>query len=339
MSAPAPLTGAQRAAVLLVALGVEPAAKVLAQLSDAAVEKISVEVARLRGVPAGVVEAVLERYTDETTGGDAAGTVGGGKSLVEAMLAGALDAERAERVLARVEAETERTAFELLATADTDRVAAYLAGEHPQTAAVVLRQLPAGKAADVLKTLGGPVRGEITYRLATMAAPAAEVLAEVEGALRAHLPALLDTTETVSGAQHVASILTTAGRRTSDELLGALAERSPDLAGRVKGYLFVFDDFARVSDRDLQRILAEVDQRDLALSLKGADEALGAKLLGNVSERVRGAIQEEMQFMGPVKVSEVEDAQQRVVERAQDLEAAGAVSLAAPVSAEAEPML
>ncbi len=324
---PTALSGAQRGAVLLTTLGVEAATKIMPLLPDADLEKISVEIARLRNVSAEVVESVLLDYRDATF--DSNHLVQGGASVAREMLLNAVGNERADQVMVKVEAATARSAFELLQTVTTDQVVGFVRGEHPQTAALILDRMSARKASEVLAALGPDFQSEVVYRLATMNEAAPDLLAEVEEVIRQELGPVFGGASAQGGVEKVAAILNSAGRSTGAAIMDALRERSPELAGSIKGFMFVFDDLISVEGRDLQRLLTGVDQKDLALALKGSPDELKEKVLANVSERVRESIVEEIELLGPVRVTDVEEAQSRIVEVAQDLEERGEVTLSA----------
>lgn len=323
---PPSLSGTQRAAVLLVALGVENARRLLPELSDTEVERVTVEVARLQSVPGSAVEAVLSAYR-AAAATPTPPTARGGLDAARTFLREGLDEARAGAILPRVEAATEGTGFDLLGGVEADRLAAFLAGEHPQTAAVVLSRVKARKAADTLALLPDIVRADVVRRLTDLADPAPAVLRDLDAALRAAFGAAPD--DRPSGAKRAADILTQASRETGRAVLEALQAQNPSLAEEIEGLLFVFEDLNALSGRDLARVLAGVDQGVLARALRGADEAFKTRVFDNVSERVAASLQEEIELSGPVRVSEVEDAQRSVVEAALALAETGEISLGA----------
>lgn len=326
----AALTGAQRAAVLLVALGVDNARKLLPELTDDEVERVTVEVARLQSVPGTAVEAVLTAY-QKAAATPAPPTARGGLDAARAFLREGLDAGRSAAILPRVEAATEGTGFDLLANIEADRLAEFLAGEHPQTVAVVLSRVKARKAADVLARLADVVRADVVRRLTALEEPAPEVLRDLDGALRAAFG--VAPTEQPSGAKRAADILTQATRETGKAILSSLQAADPALAEEIEGLLFVFDDLVSLSPRDLGRVLSGVDLGVLARALRGADETFQARVFDSVSERVSASLKEEMELSGPVRVSEVEDAQRTIVEATLALAEKGEIQLRAEEAA------
>ena len=318
------LTGAQRAAILLVSLGVETASRLLSELSDAEVERVAVEVARLQSVPGTAVEAVLADYRAAAST-PVTQTAQGGLETARSFLH-QLDEVRSKSILPRVEAATEGTGFDLLAHVEPNRLADFLAGEHPQTAAVVLSRVKARMAADVLARLPDVVRADVVRRLTDLSDPSPAVLRDLDAALRAAFGAAAPEAGP-SGAKRAADILTQASRATGRSILEALQVQDPTLANEIEDLLFVFDDLATLTDRDLARVLASVDQGVLARALRGADEVFQERAFANVSERVSAALREEIELSGPLKVADVEDAQRTVVEATLGLAEAGDISL------------
>jgi len=313
------LSGAQKSAVLLIALGVDAAGEVLRRLDDHEVEQISIEIARLRNVSSEVVESVLVEYHDMAIAQDYIAQ--GGMNYAREALVEALGSDRAEEVLMRVEASMEVSAFHLLQTVETEQLSGYLRKEHPQTAALILSHLNSMKAGDIINRFDDDLRTEILYRLATMNKTSPDLLSDIESVIRQQLGSVFGAELSSSGgAEKVADILNGVNRNTEKQILGTIEERDPELAESIKRLMFVFEDLATVHDRDLQRLLTETDQRDLVMALKASPDALKDKILDNVSQRVADGIREDLELMGPVRVGDVEDAQRAIIETAQRLE-------------------
>ncbi len=313
------MTGAQKSAVLLVALGVEAAGKILKGLRDDEVERISVEIARFRNISGDVVEAVLVEYRDMKMAQNYIAQ--GGADFAREVLKTALGDRRAEEIMMRVEAAMEVSAFHLLQTVETSQLTNFLQYEHPQTAALILAHLNARKAADILAGFQPEMQADILVRLATMNKTSPELLRDIEEVIRGQIGSLFGTEMSAAGGvEKVAEILNNSSRSAERVLLDAIRDLDGELAIQVKGYMFVFDDLVTISGRDMQRLLMEVEQRDLALALKASSEDLKQKVLENVSERVGQALVEELELMGPVRVSDVDEAQKRILATAQKLE-------------------
>ena len=320
------LTGSQKGAILLISLGTEAASSVLRHMRDEEVEKISIQIALLRNVSSEVVESVLMEYRDMGMAQDYIAQ--GGVPFAREALEAALGAHRAEEIMMKVEAAMEVSAFHLLQTVETSQLTNFLQNEHPQTAALILAHLNPRKAADIISNLRPDVQSAIMYRLATMGKTSPELLRDIEEVIRQQIGSLFGAELSMTGGvEAVADILNNISRSAEVSIMEALREQDADLAMSIKGLMFVFDDLVHVSDRDLQRILKEVEQKDLALSLKATSEELKGRIFGNMSERAAEMLKEELELMGPVRISEVEEAQRNITEIAQTLEEQEEISL------------
>ena len=317
--ASANLSGTRKAAILLISLGSEAAANVLKNLRDDEVERLTIEIARLRNVRSDVVEAVMLEYRDMNMAQDYIAQ--GGVSFARQVLDGALGARRAEEIMMRVEAAMEVSAFHLLQTVETTQLTNFLQSEHPQTSALILAHLNPRKAADIISGLEADYQAEVMYRMATMGKTSPALLRDIEEVIRQQISTVFGAELSASGGiEKVAEILNSASRTAERSIIDSIRERNSELANSIKGLMFVFDDLVNLNDRDLQRILVEVEQRDLALALKATSNELQSKLLGNVSERASALIKEEIELLGQVRVSDVEEAQRQILDVAQMLE-------------------
>lgn len=325
-SGSAEMTGTQKAAILLTALGVDTASKILKSLPERDVERISLEIAQMRNISSDRVERVLLEYRDVSMARSYLAE--GGPAFAEKALTAALGQSRAEDIMFKIQAATEVSAFHLLQTIDTRQVAEFLASEHPQTVAFILANLSPRKAAEIANELPEQQQREALYRLAQLGDLTPEVVAEFEEIVREQMGPILGSSSAVSGGvSKVAEILNSVSRSAERIIMEGIAERDPDLAASIKNLMFVFDDLIDVGDKDLQRLLVQVDQKDLVIAMKGAAESLQEKILKNVSERASVVIKEELDLMGPVKVSEVEEAQRNVLDVASTLEERGEIRL------------
>lgn len=313
------LQGSEKTAILLIALGMEAATKILPLLGDREVERVSIAIARYRNVPSALVEAVLVDFHDLTMGRDF--VTQGGLDFARQTLREALGPRRAEEILMRVEAAMEVSAFHLLQTLETTQLTNFLQGEHPQTSALILAHLNAHKAAAIIGQLPPAQQSDIVYRLATMGKTSPELLSDIEEVIRQQIGSVIGSQlSNTGGIEKVVEILNKTSRTAEKTIMDAIRDRDDELANNIKALMFVFDDLVHVSDRDMQRILVEVEQRDLILALKGVSEDMKDKLLGNVSERASAIIKEELEMMGPARVRDVEEAQRRILEVVQTLE-------------------
>ncbi len=320
------LSGAQRGAILLISLGTEAASGVLKHMRDEEVEKISIQIALLRNVSSEVVETVLMEYRDMGLAQDYIAQ--GGISFARESLVDALGPHRAEEIMMRVEAAMEVSAFHLLQTVETGQLTNFLENEHPQTAALILAHLNPRKAADIISNIRLEVQSAIMYRLATMGKTSPELLRDIEEVIRQQIGTLFGAELSITGGvDAVADILNNINRNAEVSIIEAIREQDAELAMSIKGLMFVFDDLVHVNDRDLQRILKEVDQKDLALSMKATSDELKNRVYDNMSERAAEMLKEELDLMGPVRIREVEEAQRNITEIAQTLEEQEEISL------------
>lgn len=320
------LTGADKAAILLVSMGPEAAAQVLKNMRDDEVERISIQIAGLRNIASDTVESVLVEYRELAMAADYVAQ--GGVVFARDALEKAIGARRAEEIMMKVEAAMEVSAFHLLQTVETSQLLSFLENEHPQTTALILAHLNPRKAADIISALPQRLQEEIVYRVATMSQTSPQLLRDIEEVIRSQIGSIFGAELKVAGGiEKVAEILNSTSRTAERAIIDGLRQRDPELASAIKGLMFVFDDLVFLTDRDMQRLLVEVEQKDLALALKATSEELKAKILRNMSERAGAMIQEEIDLMGPVKVRDVEEAQQRIIEVVHNLEEQEEISL------------
>jgi len=319
------LTGRQKVAVLLVALGSEAAAQISQALTPEELEAISLEIARIDRVPVTLAQAVLDewRQTEEA----AYSLAQGGVEYARQILEQALGPQRAAQVLKRIENELKETGgFRNLRNADPQQLASVLRNEHPQAIALILAHLDAPLVADVLKQLDPAVGSDVLYRMARMEKVLPEVLQIVERSLGSDAALSLTKDMTaVGGLSAVAAVLNHITGSLEKELLDGLDRQDHDLCEEVKGLMFVFEDIVRLDDRSLQRVLREVASKELALALKVASDELRDRITSMMSQRAVNALIEEMEFLGPVRVRDVEAAQASIVKTVRALEEAGEI--------------
>jgi flagellar motor switch protein FliG len=318
------LTGVEKAAVLLIALGRDKSAEVLAHLGSEEVQLLSQAMSQIPYVAAKMRNAVIKEVSDLVGGDDYSE---GGADYVRGLLEKALGPQKAARVMESMSPEQRARPLESLAEATTDQLVAALRGEHPQTAALVLCHLPAEKAAAVLGSLPAPQQGEIAARIAVIDHAVPEVAEQLEKALHSRLSAGAAATRVTGGAKALVEMLNNADRTTERTVLEALAERKPDLADDIRKMMFVFEDLATLDGRAIQRVLREVENDDLRVALKGAGDDIKQLVFQNVSERAAQSLKEDLELTGPVRVRDVEAAQQRMVAVVRRLEHAGDVVL------------
>ncbi|MFI5932654.1 flagellar motor switch protein FliG [Actinoplanes sp. NPDC051494] len=320
------MTGLRKAAILLVRMGKEYSTRVLANMSEGEVEELSAEIARLGKLePDVVVDVIDEFYALATTKHAGAGGMAYARELLEA----SLGTERAQLILDRLQASMTDMPFNFLSHADPRQLLSYVQYEHPQTIALVLAHIPSALASSILSGLAPEVQSDVAHRIAVMDRTSPDVIRQVELALQRKLSTVLqpDELSTVGGLDPLVDIINRADRTTERLILEALEARNPEIAEEIRRRMFMFEDIISLDDRSVQLVLRQVEPSDLALALKGVGEDVRDKVTGNLSERGRENLIEEMDLMGPVKVKMVEEAQQKIVSVIRSLEDSGQIEI------------
>ncbi|WP_460460345.1 flagellar motor switch protein FliG [Angustibacter peucedani] len=322
------LTGPQKAAVILMQLGRERSAPILSQMREAEIEEVATEIVRLRSVQPEVVEAVLREFA-ESIGTGGAGT-GGGVEVAHDLLAASFGVERASAVIDRLAKAHATDAFAFLADADPRTLVGFLSGEHPQVVAVVLAHLQLDQSSVILSGLPPEQQAEVAHRIGTMERTNQEMVRVVAEVLERQTSTVLQpgrNAAAVGGVQPLVDLINRADPATERIILESLESRDPALAEAVRAKLFVFEDITTLEDRGVQLVLRQVETGDLAVALKGTTEVVKEKVLGNVSERARENLLEEIELLGPTRVSAVEEARAKIVQVIRSLEESGQIML------------
>ena len=321
------LRGRRRVAALLVALGPDKAGEILKHLSDAEVQVLSAEMAGLRRLPPETAAAVLEELAVTVTAEEQVAV--GGLDFARQALEASLGKSRADEVLEGLAARDGARPFSFLRKTPPEQICAFLAEESPQTIALVIASLHSTLGARVLATLPPEVQTDVALRIATMADANPDVIRELEEGLRAKLANVLNTDLTdTGGVDSIAAILNHAGRSTERNVLQAIERSHADLADEIRQRLFTFDDIVNLPDRDIQLVLREIDQKELALALRGVSDAVQEKLMANLSSRAAELVRDDIETMGPQPKAVVEEAQSTIVAAVRRLEDAGQITLA-----------
>ncbi len=314
----------RKAAILVMALGPESGGRVVAALPEAVVEKITHAIANAGQVPYKEKRGVLGEFI--SLSGQIAGIAFGGEETAKQILEAGFGTRRASSMLSRVTSYSEIKSFEHLRTLDPLTVANYLKNEHPQTVAVVLAHMDPRDSGPILELLPAELQGDVAYRMAVLDTPNQEALKIVEQVLASQLQGELTASKSkYGGRKQVAEILNETERETWQEILDEMREIDDEVANEVNNLMFVFEDLVLLNDKYIQEILKEIDGKELTLALKGATEEIQVKIFDNMSKRASLGIKEDMEYMGPVRLSEVEEAQQRIVEVVRSLEEAGTI--------------
>tara|TARA_B100001250_G_scaffold142085_1_gene121569 strand:+ start:302 stop:1336 length:1035 start_codon:yes stop_codon:yes gene_type:complete len=314
----------QKVAIVMVALGEEVSGEVMKFLSDYEIEEITQAIASLKNISVELMDRVLEDFEQHLLAGEWISQ--GGEDFARAALERALGPQKAAEILERVSSKV-ASGFYMLKNVAPDQIAPFISSEHPQTIALILSQLDGAQASGILSQLPERLQSDVAYRIATMDNITPSVIKQIEGSLETQLRDILGGNQDVGGPQVVADMLNLTGSTVEKNVLDQMDAQDPEVAESVRNLMFVFADVAKLTERELQALMREVDQKDIIIALKNADEELKEKVLGSVSERVRTFIQEEMDFLGPMRLSEVEEVQLRIVQMVRQLEEQGQITI------------
>lgn len=329
------LTGLQKAAILLITLGAEASAEVMGKLKQDEVERLANELVRQEKVDMETKRLVFAEFESlyQTTSLLSQGGVDYARQVLEQ----ALGAQKASALIDKIVSSRGAEPSDWLQHVEPPQLARWLQNEQPQTIALVVVQLPGNRAAQVLEALDADLRQKVTRRIARMESASPEVLAKIEQALRNKANTSQgEHLRQVSGVQSLVDILNSGDRALERSILESLATEDPALAEEIKRKLFVFEDILQLDDRAVQTILREVEQEDLRLALRGSQEAVKEKVFGNMSERAASSLKEDMEMSGPVRLKDVEAAQQRIALSIRALEEKGEISIARGSSEDAD---
>ena len=318
------LTGVQKTAVLCLALGPEEAARILRHLSAEEVKAVTDEMASLQEVGPDIASAVVAEYKELARADESLAR--GGVEEARRVLEHAVGPEQAEGYLVRLQGKGGVPSLKQLTRAAPELLHSLLRGEHPQTVALVLAHLSPDQAASVIESLEPALATDVLLRVAQMEKVSPEILDLVENVLSGKTDLSLSQAYSVSGgAAAVANLLNRTSGLLEKALLESLAERDQEVATEIKNLMFVFEDLLLLEGRAVQRLLRDVENKDLALALKAASDELKSHILKNMSERAGSALEEEMEYLGPVRVKDVEAAQVRIIAKARALEESGEI--------------
>lgn len=316
------LDGRSKAAVFLACLDPVQAGKILSSMKEEEIEQLTIDLSGLGRIEPDTRETVMEEFHSMYVANRFVNA--GGIDYARGLLESALGPERALEVLTRLQNSLQEVPFEFLKRADPSQIASFIQDEHPQTIALILAHLNPKVAAVVLEDMRPEIRPEVLLRIATMDRTPPEIVRDVERVLERKMASVFSQGFTFAGgARDVAEIMNCIDRGAEKAIMADLEERDPELADEIGRLMFTFDDLVNVDDSGIQKMLRAIDQKELALAMKSASEELREKILGNLSARAREMILEEMEFMGPVRVRNVEEAQQKIVRVVRRLEESG----------------
>jgi len=321
------LTGRQKAAVLLISYGSELSSQILKHLREDEIEDLTLEIANMRRVDVETKEKVLQEFYELCLAQNYIAT--GGIEYAQEMLEKALGSSRAQDILTKLTSSLQIRPFDFARKTEPTQLLNFIQSEHPQTIALVMSYLHPEQAGMILSALPPPHQVEVAKRIATMDRTSPEVLREVESVLEKKLSSFVMQDFTLAGGVETAvSILNRVDRGTEKTIMEALEEDNPELAEEIKKRMFVFENIVTLDDRSIQMVLRQVDMKDLALALKTSSDEVNNRILKNISKRAAEMLKEDMSLMGPVRLRDVEEAQQKVVNVIRQLDESGEIVIA-----------
>lgn len=316
------LTGVQKAAVLLITLGPEKSATIFKHLKEEEIEQITLEIANTRSVSSAVKDQVMDEFYEVCLAQQyiAEGGVGYAKEVLEK----ALGSDKAKEVIGKLTASLQVRPFEFVRKTDPSQLLNFIQDEHPQTIALILSYLSASQASQIISALTPDKQTDVAKRIAQMDRTSPDVIKEVERVLEQKLASLVNQDYTiVGGVDSIVEILNTVDRGTEKHIMETLEIEEPELADEIRKKMFVFEDILSLDDKSIQRVLRDVDNNELAVALKGSNEEVQNAIFNNLSKRLSTMIREDMDFMGPIRLKDVEEAQQKIVNVIRKLEDSG----------------
>ncbi len=318
------LTGLQKAAVLLIALGPEKSSHIFKHLKEDEIEELTLEIANTRSITPQLKETVIEEFYQVCLAQQyiAEGGIGYAKELLEK----ALGEDKARDVIGKLTASLQVKPFEFVRKTDASQLLNFIQDEHPQTIALIMSYLSPAQSSMILSSLPPERQADVAKRIAIMDRTSPDVSKEVEKVLESKLSSLVNQDYTIiGGVDAVVEILNSVDRGTEKHIMETLEIEEPELADEIRKKMFVFEDILLLDDRAIQRVLRDVENSDLAIALKGSNEEVQSAIFNNLSKRLAAMIKEDMEFMGPVRMKDVEEAQQKIVNIIRKLEDAAEI--------------
>ena len=316
--------GLQKAAILMIALGPEKASKLFKHLKDEEIEALTLEIANTKSVSQQVKDDVMDEFYELCLAQQyiAEGGIGYAKELLD----NALGSERASEVIGRLTASLQVRPFEFIRKTDPSQLLNFIQDEHPQTIALILSYLPSAQAAQIISALPPEKQADVAKRIAMMDRTSPDIIQGVEAVLEKKLASLVNQDYTIAGGvDSIVEILNSVDRATEKHILETLEIEEPELTDEIRKKMFVFEDILLLDDKSIQRVLREVDNSELAIAMKAANEQVQNAIFNNLSKRLAVMIKEDMEYMGPVRMKDVEEAQQKIVNIIRKLEDSGEI--------------
>ena len=321
------LTGKEKAAILLISLGPDVSSDIFKHLDDEEVEKLTLEIANQNKIEPETKKKIQEEFLQLQKANDYINS--GGINYAKKILEKSFGKDKTRNIINRLTATLQVRPFDSIRKADPTQLLNFIQGEHPQTIALILAYINPSQASQVLSSLSPEVQSEVAKRIAVMDRTSPEIIKEVESVLEKKISSVAaNEYASAGGVESIVDVLNQVDRGTEKNILDKLEEDDPELVEEIKKRMFVFEDIVLLSDRAVQLVLRQVETHDLALALKTASDEVENIITGNMSDRAAEMLEEDMEFMGPVRIREVEDAQQRIVNVIRELEESGEIVIA-----------
>ena len=313
------ISGIQKAAILLISLGPERSASIFKHLKEEEIETMTLEIANTRSISPATKDQVLDEFYEICLAQQYIAE--GGIAYAKELLEKALGPDKAKDVIGKLTASLQVRPFEFVRKTDASQLLNFIQDEHPQTIALILSYLSPGQASTIISSLAPDKQADVAKRIAQMDRTSPDVIKEVEKVLERKLASLVNQDYTiVGGVDSIVEILNTVDRGTEKHIMETLEIEEPELADEIRRKMFVFEDILSLDDKSIQRVLREVDNNELAIALKGSNEEVQNVVFNNLSKRLASMIKEDMEYMGPVRLKDVEEAQQKIVNIIRKLE-------------------
>lgn len=323
------MTGPKKAAILLLALGEDAAADVMKNLEEAEIQQVGYYMSRFTDVSPEELDIVLEEFYRNSVMADEGVNISSSPDFVKNALTKALGADRAKELSDNLRAGEEEAGLEALRYAEPIMIANYIRTEHPQTIALILSYLKnAEQSSAVLRDLPESLQADILYRMAVIESIPPGVISEMNEVLTEEMKTAGSMATSVGGVEPVAEILNSVDKATETRILSSIEETNPELAEQIRELMFTFEDMALIDAKQMQLVMKDVDQADMVLALKTASDAVKELIFGSMSSRAAEMVREDLENLGPAKLSDVEAAQQKIIKVVKKLEEAGTITIA-----------
>jgi flagellar motor switch protein FliG len=320
-------TGRQKSAIFLVSIGSELSAEIFKYLREDEIETLTFEIARLETIDSEQKDMILQEFQELMMANQFIST--GGIDYARELLEKSLGSQKAIDIINRLTSSLQVRPFDFIRRTDPAHLMNFIQQEHPQTIALILAYLEPNKASYILQNLNHTIQSDVARRIATMDRTSPEVLREVERVLEKKLSTLSsEDYTTAGGVENIVEILNLVDRASEKQIIEALEDEDPELAEEIKKRMFVFEDIVLLSDRDIQKVMREVDSQELSKALKSVEMEVQEKIFKNMSKRAATMLKEDMEYMGPIRLKDVEEAQQKIVSIIRHLEDTGEIVIA-----------